>query len=664
MTKSKNNDEHFYFAPFGGTPDGEGDGIGANCSIAAYTDGNKTTRIMMDFGVKLPTDEMKVKFPGTNGVIPDYTLFFDTKESKAKYPVDAIFLTHAHADHIDGLTSAFISAKQSGAKIPPIYGSRNTLLTLKDNLKEKNINFTNYEFNEIKPYKEIKINGVSVHPIPVSHTTAESYGFLWHKKGKNGIFNSGDHRSLGAYSSFGGSNEIFAKLLHKIEMTGMLMDSTSTGIKRDPKTEITLQTALDSLQQIFDENKGKQIFTPVISRATENWLPFLITAKENNKKIFFDGYHLRKAFARWQDLNSFYYVDSKGQLVECKEQNKKKKKEKMEKLREKGVKMYVAEDFRDTVYGYDDVIHTKPEDYIAEVSEGNQLVIMSGAFAERSDTKRSGAVKMAEGDHEFHLSKRAVVIHSQRAIKGLNHEGVIELVNMEARQGAKIYANSFGVYLGDFVTYMPLQASGHDNAEDAYELMKFVMENAKNTKSFNKDNPFYVLGIHGGKDYRETTANIALKDERMKGFVPSNYGIYEYKTGSVKEIKNTSLENQRYFVVINVPMSGQWILLPVNGFYEKNGEEEKVFAIESLTGNVKRSHSEVIRDRALKAEELQEHRQSNKEAKAQKNRQTFKAKHISKRKAKKENKKWEEKEVNKNKQNKQNARKFREYTDR
>lgn len=659
MANSKNINEHFYFAPFGGMPDGEGDGIGANSSIMTYQAGDKTTRIMMDFGVKLPTDEMKEKFPGIAGVIPDYTLFFDTRETKAKYPVDAIFLTHAHADHIDGLTSVFISAKQSGTKIPPIYGSRNTLLTLKDNLKERNINLADYEFNEIKPYKEIKINGVSVHPIPVSHTTAESYGFLWHKNGKNGIFNSGDHRSLGAYSSFGGSNELFAKLLHKIEMTGMLMDSTSTGIKRDPKTEITLQTALNSLQQIFDENKGKQIFTPVISRATENWLPFLIEAKENNKKVFFDGFRLRQAFARWQYLNSFYYVDGKGQLVECKD------KKKMKKLREKGVEMYSAEDFRDTVFNFDDVIHAKPEDYITKVSdEGKQLVIMSGAFAERSDTERSGAVKMAEEDHEFHLSKRAVVIHSQRAIKGLNHEGVIDLVNMEARQGAKIYANSFGVYLGDFVTYMPLQASGHDNAEDAYELMTFVMENAKNAKSFNKDNPFYVLGIHGGKDYRETTANIAQKDNRMKGFVPSNYGIYEYKPGLVTQTDKTPLESQRYFVVINVPMSSQHILTPVNGKYEPNGEEDKVFALEGRTSEFKRSRSDIIREEALKAEELLERRKTNKQAKAEKHRQTFGEKHGSVRKAKKLNKKWQEKEISKNKQNKTNAVKIRKYTGR
>ena len=71
MANSKNNDEHFYFAPFGGMPDGDGDGIGANSSIITYQKGDKTLSIMMDFGVKLPTDEMKAKYPGISGVMPE-----------------------------------------------------------------------------------------------------------------------------------------------------------------------------------------------------------------------------------------------------------------------------------------------------------------------------------------------------------------------------------------------------------------------------------------------------------------------------------------------------------------------------------------------------------------------------------------------------------------
>ncbi|MBR3502526.1 MAG: MBL fold metallo-hydrolase, partial [Alphaproteobacteria bacterium] len=170
------NEEHFYFAPFGGLPDGERDGIGANSSMIMYKKGDEATRILMDFGVKLPSDDLKAMYPGVSGLIPDFTQFFDTKEHQAPNPVDAVFLTHAHADHIDGLVYAFMKAKQDGVKMPPIYGSRNTLLTLIDNLKEKNIHTAGYDFIEFKPFKEIKINALSIVPVPVSHTTAESYG--------------------------------------------------------------------------------------------------------------------------------------------------------------------------------------------------------------------------------------------------------------------------------------------------------------------------------------------------------------------------------------------------------------------------------------------------------------------------------------------------------
>ena len=670
MANSKNNNEHFYFTPYGGMPDGKGDGIGANSSVITYKNGDKVTRIMMDFGVKLPTDEMAAKFPGACGIMPDFTLFFDTKDHKAPYPVDAILLTHAHADHIDGLIPVFLKAKQDGMTIPPIYGSRNTLTTLIDNLKEMNLNVGSYSFNgikptkdysinEVKPFKEIQIGSLTVVPFPVPHTTAEAYGFIVHKDRKNALINPGDHRSLASHASFSGNNGLLAAVLRKIETSLLLADSTSTGIKRDPKTEITLQTALDSLQKIFDDNKGKQIFTPIISRATENLLPFLIKAKENGKKVFLDGYRLRKAFRRWQNLNVYYYRDDKGQLVECR--NKKQ----LNELRKKGVDLYCAEDFRDTVFGFDDVTKVKAESFLAKTPKGQRLVAMSGAFAERSDTESSGAVRLVEGDHMFFsLNEESVFIMAQRAIKGLHHEEVIAMANMAASRRAKVYANTFGEYLGNFVVYMPLQPSGHDNADSAGEFMIFVMESSKNADDFGEKHKFYVLGIHGGKDYRETTANIAQKDSRMQGFVPSNYGTYEYEPGKVTEVAKTPLENQRFYVIINVPHSGQLVLSELDGFYEKTGAEDKVIPLDSRVGEVVRTAEDKIREKALEQEEISARRQSNKQRRAEENQSKYGQKHGSVRKAKKGQNKSFDKEINKNQQNKSNARKIKEYTGR
>ena len=325
-----------------------------------------------------------------------------------------------------------------------------------------------------------------------------------------------------------------------------------------------------------------------------------------------DGYRLRQAFRRWQELNSFYYCNAKGQLVECRD------KKQLQKLRAKGVELYCAEDFRNTVFGYDNIMHIKADNYNNDVSKGKRLVIMSGAFAEKSETERSGAVRLSEGEHtSFQLDKDSVVIFAQRAIKGLNHEGVIEMVNGCARQGAKIYANSFGVPLGDFVTYLPLQPSGHDNADSAYELMKFVLVSAKNAKEFSKDNPFYVLGIHGGKDYRQTTADIAEKDSRMKGFVPSNYGVYEYKPSSITEISKSSFEDQRYFAIFSIPQSGMVVMSPVDGNYISKGEDI-VIPLDSSIEKLSRNTSQKIRDKALAEEELLATRESNKQRKAEK----------------------------------------------
>ena len=126
----------------------------------------------------------------------------------------------------------------------------------------------------------------------------------------------------------------------------------------------------------------------------------------------------------------------------------------------------------------------------------------------------------------------------------------------------------------------------------------------------------------------------------------------------------TPLENQRFYVIINVPHSGQLVLSELDGFYEKTGAEDKVIPLDSRVGEVVRTAEDKIREKALEQEEISARRQSNKQRRAEENQSKYGQKHGSVRKAKKGQNKSFDKEINKNQQNKSNARKIKEYTGR
>ena len=101
------------------------------------------------------------------------------------------------------------------------------------------------------------------------------------------------------------------------------------------------------------------------------------------------------------------------------------------------------------------------------------------------------------------------------------------------------------------------------------------------------------------------------------------------------------------------------LLIPLNGHYEQNGEENMVIPVGDGISNSANHFEQKIRDHALKQEENSPRHESNKQRKAERNKQTFGAKHGSVRKAKKL-----ERKCNKNKQNKRNAEEIRKYTGR
>lgn len=117
--------------------------------------------IVIDAGLMFPDAEM----PGVDIVIPDFTYLIENK-----HKVRAVFLTHAHEDHIGALPFFLREIKV------PVYGTRLTLGFVKDKLKEHGLD-TEIELIIAKPRDVVEIACFKVEFIRVTHSIVDGVGF-------------------------------------------------------------------------------------------------------------------------------------------------------------------------------------------------------------------------------------------------------------------------------------------------------------------------------------------------------------------------------------------------------------------------------------------------------------------------------------------------------
>lgn len=557
----------------GGVPAGNDDGIGANSQTIEYTENGKTTRVLIDFGVKLPSDEIKKKHHEFTGIMPDFRHFFPEENGEsAKLPIDAIVLTHCHADHLDGLIYMTLWAHAHKFKMPTIIGSQYTQNTLYRLLRQQNLPKGEFpEFEVMQPCKGKKIGKIEVKSMPVSHTTVGAYGFIFETP-TAGYFNQGDNRMLQSHTGIGGNNQMTVGMLRKSKITHFTVDSTSSGNETTKK--ITFERTLDEIGRFFNETKGKQAISPVISRSIENLLPILIQGKEHGKKIFIDGYQLRGAFRDWQNDNTVYYMEH-GKLQSTSD------KKLLKELRDKGTKMYCAEDFRENIWDYDNIMNANADNFAKSVGNKDRLVIVSGAFAEVSETQRSGAIRIAEESHQtFHAGKDTAVLFAQRIIEGLNDQGVIDMMNGYLRQGAEIYLN----YMSEPVLrkknchsilnnckFLEAQLSGHSDEKGTEENADRIVSNSKNFRDFDKTGSrLQALAIHGNEGQRQNSIKALSGDKRIECRSFCNGDVVELASGISKLIEHIDISEQKFLGIINEPNSGEFVFKSLDGKYDES----------------------------------------------------------------------------------------------
>jgi phosphoribosyl 1,2-cyclic phosphate phosphodiesterase len=101
--------------------------------------------------------------------------------------VDAVLMTHAHADHIMGFDDLRRFCEITG-KVLPIYGSADTLERITQTFGyafNRSINVTTYVKAEARVVDgPVKIGSLDITPFPLPHGSFTTFGFLFAQNGK------------------------------------------------------------------------------------------------------------------------------------------------------------------------------------------------------------------------------------------------------------------------------------------------------------------------------------------------------------------------------------------------------------------------------------------------------------------------------------------------
>jgi len=128
--------------------------IGKNCTAIRQGD----DIIVIDAGLSFPNEEM----PGVDIVIPDFSYLIENKDF-----VRAIFLTHAHEDHVGSLPYLLQHIN------PPVYASEFTHALIRSKLEEKSdikrLTLKTFKFGEA-----VECGSLSVEPVRVTHSIPDN----------------------------------------------------------------------------------------------------------------------------------------------------------------------------------------------------------------------------------------------------------------------------------------------------------------------------------------------------------------------------------------------------------------------------------------------------------------------------------------------------------
>ncbi len=348
--------------------------IGKNLTLFEYNN----EIIIVDCGMTFPDADM----PGIDYVLPDITYVERNKDR-----VKAVFVTHAHEDHIGGLPYLLKSVNV------PVYCTRLTAGLIEGKLREHRI-LNKCHIETIEAGSVTNIGVFSVEAIHVNHSIPDSIAFAIHCE-TGTIVHTGDFK-IDSTPIDGDVIDLsrFAQL-GKDGVLALLSDSTNS---ERPGYTPSEKNVGETLEALFRRAEGKRIIVASFSSNIHRIQQIIDASEKAGRKIFLSGRSLENTTAISIDLG--YMRVSEGVIL--------------------------------------------PIDKLRNYRDEDVVIITTGSQGE----PMSALSRMALGDHKkVSIDSNDFVIISATPIPG-NEKTVANTINELMKLGAEvIYEKSLGIHV-------------------------------------------------------------------------------------------------------------------------------------------------------------------------------------------------------------------------
>ena len=350
------------YLPLGGA--GE---IGMNCYVYGYGPADAERLIVVDLGVTFPDMDGT---PGVDLILPDVAWL-----EARKNQIEAIFITHAHEDHVGAVGHLY---ERLGA---PIYCRAFTA-----NIARRKMSEHGYSENSVKTVgrwpETVKTGPFEVGFVPISHSIPESSGLVIDTKGGR-IVHTGDFKidvEPGIGEPF--DHDLWASL-GKDGVKALVIDSTNVFSKEEGRSESTVGPEIEKFLKDAKGMVAATTFASNVSRVRT----IALAAERAGRSVCLLGRSMRRMTEAAADVG-------------------------------------ILNDFPNTIAAED----------VSSMPRENVLLLVTGSQGER----RAASAQLARGKYMGITMKEGdTFLFSSKTIPG-NEKGVIHIMNQFSELGVDV----------------------------------------------------------------------------------------------------------------------------------------------------------------------------------------------------------------------------------